>query len=485
MLVPRVFWRPVGAAVGRAAPGPMRAYYKAVAKSYVSTLCRTNGIRALYTYSSFVGGNFRPGRSDVDFVAVTDAPTAEREVELLRRMRGPYRRHQGLLPIDVWTIPAAEFHESAAWVTAMRPRAAEERPTRAVAEWQLLAGEDLRSCGVRQPDPRLAVIGDYFTRRALEYVASRRRPAIKLAYYLAELERDAEREGLRGDSPEALRRSRAQLAKGSSRSSLVETAIDAALRVIDEQRGRHAVPREQPLSVGADWNTPAPSQELVETAARLLRTLDAPAAAAVRSATLFLLPPELRPVVLLECAESEGTLPLIRWTVRGGGAASALRQGLGVQVVTSRLAEDAWRSTLTCYSLVGGGHHLIGEPLAPRIALPARELQLELLHYEGFWGATTVRWALLGHRRYERKDSRIVELAAQRRLAAGESPVLDPATLVRTAPELRAVATDGAAAVETLDDADWARLALELWRGWPASFAPDAAAPEAPAPHAS
>jgi hypothetical protein len=484
MLVPRALWRPLGAAVGRAAPGPMRAYYKAVARSYVSTLRRTSGIRALYTYSSFVGGNFRPGRSDVDFVAVTDASTPASEVELLERLRGPYRRHQGLLPIDVWTIPSGEFHETAAWVTAMRPRAAEERPTRAVAEWRLLAGEDLRPSGVWQPDPRLAVIGDYFTRRVLEYVATRRRPAIKLAYYLAELERDAEREGVAGDALSALRRSRAQLAKGSSRSSVVETAAHATLRVVDEQRGRHAVPREHPISPDAAWQVPAPSEELAASAGRLLGALDPAAAGAVRSATVFLLPVEGRPVVLLECLESSAALPLIRWAVGGGGAASAHRQGLGIQVLTSRLAEDAWRHGLTCYSLVGGGRHLFGEPLAPRIALPRRALQLELAHYEGFWAATTVRWALLGHRRYERKHSRVLELAAQRRLAAGEAPILDSGKLMRTVPELRALGGDPAA-VAALDDSAWGRLALGLWRGWPASPAQHAAAGEAQARHAS
>jgi hypothetical protein len=469
MLVPRALWRPVGAAIGRAAPGPMRAYYRAVARSYVATLRRTHGIRALYTYSSFVGGNFRPGRSDVDFVAVTDAPTPEREVELLLSLRGPFRRHQGLLPIDVWEIPAAEFEDTAAWVTALRPRAAEERPTRSVAEWRLLAGEDLRGSGVWQPDARLAVIGDYFTRRALEYVASRRRPGVKLAYYLAELERDAEREGLVGDALSQLQRSRAQLAKGASRSSVVESAIHATLRVVDEQRGRHSVPREHPVSPTTGWSVPAPSDEAAARAERLLETLDGAAAAALRSATIFLLPLETRPVVLLECAESGAALPLIRWAVSGGGATSAFRQGLGLHLLTSRLAEDAWRNGLLCYSLVGAGRHLFGDALAPRIALPHRRLQLELAHYDGFWRATTVRWALLGHRRYERKDSRVLEVAAERLLAEDEPPILDAGVLMRTVPELRQLGTDDPVAIAALDDAAWGRLALELWRGWPSA----------------
>src|SRR5687768_13384812 len=121
MLVPRAFWRPVGAAVGRLAPGPMRAYYRAVVRSYVSTLRRTPEVKALYTYGSFAGDTFRPGRSDVDLVAVTEAAAPGREVALLLRLRKSFRRHQGLLPIDVFEMPAEEFEETAAWVTAMRP----------------------------------------------------------------------------------------------------------------------------------------------------------------------------------------------------------------------------------------------------------------------------------------------------------------------------------------------------------------------------
>jgi hypothetical protein len=466
MLVPRAFWRPVGAAVGRAAPGPMRAYYRAVTRSYLTSLRRTAGVRALYMYSSFVGGNFRPGRSDVDFVAVTDAPTPASEVDLLLRMRRPYRRHQGLLPIDVWTIPEAEFEDTAAWVTAMRPRAAEDRPTRAVSEWRLLAGEDLRSRDVRQPDPRVAVIGDYFVRRALEHVATRRRPAIKLAYYLAELERDAEREGLTGPALDVLQTSRARLARGAARASVIETAIHATLGLVDEHRGRHALPCTEAVCPSDDWDVPPPRDGAVAAARRLLGTLDREAKDAIRSATIYTRPFELQQVVLLECGEPDAALPLIRWSVGGGAAKAAHRAGLALHILSSRLAEDFWRSGTSCYALVGGGRLLFGDALAPRIRAPARRWQNELWHYGGFWGATSVRWTLLGHRSHSREDDWPFRIAAERELAAGEPPVLDPASLMTRIPELRPLGRDPAS-VGSLDDRAWGRLALEIWRGWP------------------
>jgi hypothetical protein len=68
----------------------------------------------------------------------------------------------------------------------MRPRVADERPARAVAEWRLFSGDELRPLGVRELDPRLATVGDYYVRRALE-ILRRPRGARKLSAYLVEL----------------------------------------------------------------------------------------------------------------------------------------------------------------------------------------------------------------------------------------------------------------------------------------------------------
>ena len=462
--MPRAFWRRVGATAGRLAPGPMRAYYRAVVRSYLASLRRQEGIRAAYAYGSFVGGNFRPGRSDVDFVSVTEAATAADEVELLLQLRGPYRRHQGLLPIDLWEFPEAEFAQTARWVGAMRPRAGERLPRRSVGDWRLLWGEEFRSDGIEEADPRLATVGDYFIRAALGQAGQGR----ELGAYLLELEHDVEREGFDWPSLQDLRRSRARLASGGVDVAESEAALHATLRVVEDHRRRHAFPYEKYLTARDDWRVPAPDDAAVAAAGVLLRGCDTRAAATVRSATLYvpLALDDLRPVLLLECEDADAATPLIAWIVRAGVDA-ARRAGLELHLVTSLLAEDLWRSPLQAHAVIGGGRCLLGEELAGRVGLPAKPWISDLAQYGGFWGATSIRRSLLGHRNSKRQDRWPLHLAAERRLAAGEPPLLDAAALMRETPELRTVGSEDPQAVRALRDRDWARLGLEIWRGWP------------------
>lgn len=446
----------------------MRAYYRTVVRSYLSSLRRTDGIRALYAFGSYVGGNFRPGRSDVDFVAVTDASTAAREVELLLRLRGPYRRHQGLLPIDVWELPAGELDDTAGWIGAMRPRAGETQPRRSVGDWKLLQGQELRSRGIREPDPRLATVGDYFIREAIRRIGSGRGAGRKVAFYLAEVQR-VEREGFTWRSLEDLRRARTSLARGSRDPAVLEAALHATLRVVDDHRRQHALPYEDRLTVDGGAAIPDLDERALTAARRLLSTLDSDAAAALRSATVYAPLPftDAASNVLLECEDAEAAIPVIRWLVRHGGADAAQRAGIDLQLLTTRLAEDLWRSHLHSYAVAGGGRCLLGEDLAGRIRLPAADLIRELAHYEGFWGAAFARWVLLGQRNTARIDKWPLRIAAQRLLAMGQPPILDPRTLMREVPELCALGSDDPAFLGTLDDAIWARVSLEIWRAWP------------------
>jgi predicted nucleotidyltransferase len=445
----------------------MSSYYRAVVRSYVSTLRRAEGIRALYAYGSFVGGNFRPGRSDVDFVAVTDAPTAAREVELLLRLRGSYRRHQGFLPIDVWEIPAGELADTGGWIGGMRPRAGETRPRRSVGDWQLITGEELRPDDIWEADWRLATIGDYFIRNAISRAAPGRVSGLRLASHLEELERDVTREGFAWPSLADLGRARARLARGSSSPADVEAALHATLRVVEDHRRHHAFPYEGRLTPGGSWRVPSPEAAAVAGGRKLLGTLDREAEAALRSAVIYLPFDGGRPTVVLECEDARSAPPIIAWIVRGGGIEGARRAGLQLHLLTSWLAEDLWRSGRHCYALAGGGRSLVGEDLTGRIRVPARRWRLDLAHYEGFWGAASVRWRLLGHRRTVRRHGWPLELAAERRLAAEEPPLLDWRELMREEPELRALGADDPGALAALDDAAWARVALEIWRGWP------------------
>ena len=249
---------------------------------------------------------------------------------------------------------------------------------------------------------------------------------------------------------------------------MLESALHATLLVVDDHRREHALPYEERLAPADDWRIPAPADEAVSGAENVLRSLDAPTEAALRSATVYvpLRVLEPRPVLLLECEDGSSARPLVRWIVREGGR-QARRIGLELQLVTSRLAEDSWRNGLHCYAIVGAGRCLLGEELAGRIRLPSRQWARELAHYGGFWGATSIRRTLLGHRNTRRDDSWPLRLAAERRVAAGEPPLLDPQALMRETPELAALGSHDPPVLAALEDAEWARVGLEIWRGWP------------------
>src|SRR4051794_31625163 len=157
MKLREALWRTLAPPLGRVAPGPVRAYYAAVTRSLVRSLTRDPAVVAVYAHGSYALGDLRPGRSDVDLVAVVEDMSVEEEVALLRRLGTRYRRRQALLPLDLSVLSRSAFSRGAPWHAFLRMRIGEPRPVCAVEEWRLLAGREVRESRW-ELEPRLAYL---------------------------------------------------------------------------------------------------------------------------------------------------------------------------------------------------------------------------------------------------------------------------------------------------------------------------------------
>jgi predicted nucleotidyltransferase len=427
---------------GRVPAGAARRYYDGVTGSLVRALERLDGVLAVYAWGSYATGAYRPGRSDVDLVVVVaDAASPEAEVALLGAIRDRYVRRQAVLPIDLTAIALAELGRDAGAHELIRLRAADRRPGIAPAEWRLLGGGDVRPDDVPGPDPALRYVSDARVQAALAALAGGRRGAARTAAgLLARLDEDAALDGPHRESAERLRAARGRLVRDGSAAS---EALQAALALVDEHRRGHPAPAGSPPADAGAWGADAPSDAAAEAGRRIAEGVPG----ALRSATVHQPAFGPRPVLLLEGADVDGAGALLRWAI-GGGAAAADRGGLRLEVVTTRIAEDAWRSrALRWVSLLAGSRHVAGEPLAPRIAVPA-DGPARIAHYAAVTAVAQARWALLGRRGFTADATLPLRVAAARRLVAGEPPEIRPDALAPASQDL---------------------AALRLWHDWPLS----------------
>jgi hypothetical protein len=95
--------------------------------------------------------------------------------------------------------------------------------------------------------------------------------------------------------------------------------------------------------------------------------------------------------------------------------------------------------------VVGASAHVVGEPLAPRIRLPAQEVARDLLDFRAFTACEIARAAIVGLRTMRRSDVVLPQLELALALLRG-LPVEPP----RPGREL--------------DDGAWAQRAVELRR---------------------
>src|SRR5207247_261619 len=167
------------------------------------------------------------------------------------------------------------------------------------------------------------------------------------------------------------------------------------LRVADERPGlalgQWRLLAGEGLRPGRAARPPAPAA--LHAARALSRDLKTPG---LRSLTVYQPPFAAHPSLLLEGADVDAARPALRWAA-DGGAARAARAGLRVEVLTSRLAEDAWRSrALRWVGLTAAAEHLEGDPLAPRIGLPAGGLERDVARYGAVTAVACARWAAVG-----------------------------------------------------------------------------------------
>jgi hypothetical protein len=378
----------------------MGAAYGVMTASAVRALMRHPNVLAVYANGSLATGQLRPGASDADLVAVVADDPPERELAVLRELSRPYRRRQAVFPLDLVTMPAAELRRAAGFHVLRRGRIAELGPLYPHGTWRLLGGAEQR---VRfEPDPRLFYVTEEHVARALRG-------------HEVMLRRDIERQVVAWPEADALRaaRTRADVAA-------------AALAVIDRQRVLVAVDAAAPPE---DWSAPAPSADAVAAARRIAP----PVAEAV---TVHQPPFSPRAELLVEGEPSA----LARWAAHGGWA-DAEAAGLVLRITTARLAEDAWRGGLRAASLLSGAVHVGGEPLAPRLIFPEREL-LELAaeaHCHAL--LAQLRFTVLGKRRSAPDPTLADRLAAWRRVMSGGPLTAQPAPA----------------------DGDWALRALRAW----------------------
>lgn len=416
MRVRGFLWRTVAHAAGRLAPAPMRAYHEAVTRSLVRALARDRDVVAVYGQGSYATGELRPGRSDVDLVAVVADHDIDGELQLLARLGRAYRRHQAVLPIDLAVIPQADFAESAALLARRRGRIATPGPMVALGRWRLLAGDELRGA----PEPAHGH-GWYLTEAHVARAVRAAATGGDVRAALGDLIHDVERE--RVDWPSAHR-----LLAARTPAELIE----AALALTDAQRELvpiHAGPR----AVDGWVAPPAP-------AAAPFAALAFPG-----PATLHRPPFSPRPELIVEGDPDV----LARWAV-AGGARAVLAAGGDLRLATPRLAEEGWRGGFRAASILQAAVTLAGEPLAARLRLPGAAVLRDQAATQANGLLADARAALLGRRGASLDPLLPVRLAAWRILAQG-GPLLG---------EERALI----AAVPVLSEPDWGRRALAAGR---------------------
>jgi hypothetical protein len=292
----------------------------------------------------------------------------------------------------VTVLAAGELARDAGAHELIRLRVAAARPGLAMGEWRLLAGDEVRPDRLRVAPPELRYVSDV---RIQWGVASPER-AIAL---LGRLDENAALDGPHGD---AVRRLRAARSRGD-----VAGALAAGLALAGEHRAAaEVVGLSRPLE--SDGVTV--EGDAIAAARRLAGSWEFP----LRSATVHQPVFSRRPALLLESDEVEGAL---RWAL-GGDAA---RAGLAVEVVTPRLAEDAWRSRGLRWLSVAGGAHLAGDPLAERVRLPGADVLGAVARYGAVTAIACARWAAIGRRSFAPDVTVPARLAAYGAVAAGEA----------------------------------------------------------------
>jgi predicted nucleotidyltransferase len=414
MRVRGFLWRTAGRAAGRAAPRPVRAYHEAVTRSLVRALLRDPDVVAVYAQGSYAAGELRPGRSDVDLVAVVADSDVEGELAQLARLRRPYRRHQAVLPIDLAVLGRSGFATAAGRLAQRRGRMRAPGPMVPVAAWRLLGGDDLRTGAETTP------AGDWYVTES--HVARAVRAAATggdVRAALRHLIHDVRRERLRWPSAQRL-----LTAAGDAE------LIAAALELTDAQRDVVPVAAAQRAVPG--WTAPP--------APAAVPRLDVPG-----PATLHHPPFAPRPELIVEGEP----LVLARWAVDGGAAAAA-RAGVDLRIATPRLAQEGWRGGMRAASILLASIPVDGPPLAQRLCLPAGDVLREQAATQAQGFLLAARAALLGHRGTRRDPLLPARLAAWRVLADG-GPLLGEERSLR-------------AAVPALAEPDWARSALTVAR---------------------
>ncbi|MDX6657065.1 MAG: hypothetical protein QOH62_1858 [Solirubrobacteraceae bacterium] len=416
MRVRSFVWRTVGSGAGRLAPGPVRAYHEVVTRSLVRALLRDPDVVAVYAQGSYATGELRPGRSDVDLVAVVADHDVDGELALLARLAKPYRRHQGVLPLDLAVLPVSTFRVTAERLAQRRGRIGTPGPMVPVARWLLLGGADARDDAVVAKASRW-----YLTEAHVARAVHAACTGGDVRGALAALLHDVRREAL--DWPSARRLLSATDAGG---------LIAAALSLTDAQRDLIAVACAPRTVEG--WMAPAAPD---------LGSLGG--IAFPGPATLHHPPFGAGPELVVE-GEPE---VLARWAIAGGVQAVA-RAGADLRLATPRLAEEGWRGGLRAASLLLASTTTDGPPLAARVRLPAADVLREHAAAQADGLLADARATLLG-RRGGALNPRLPELLAAWRVLARGGPLLGEEGALR-------------AAVGELEEPDWGRRALTVGR---------------------
>jgi len=384
----------------------------------------------LYSHGSYGAGTLRPGRSDVDLVAVVEDLEPELEVDVLVAIGRRYRPRQAILPIDLSVVSRSEFVRAAGWVAHRRRLIGADKPVAAVAAWRLLGGEELREAKPWEPDRRLGYVSEAQLSEALtSWAVSPKEFALKLGRFATLVER----ESLDWPGARRLVAAAPELARlGGAREGFL-----GALEIMDADRARHEIPRRRkPASEG--WRLAQPDPEKVETARALISLLEPP------SATLYLEPARLSPTLLVDAGPPDRAERVVDWALRTG-ARAAHAAGMTLEITTSRMAEDSWRPGFRWIGLVGASEHVAGTPFLPRFRLPEQEFVDELLDFRAFSAGEVARSSLLGLRTMRSGPWVLRQLALVRDLLAGEALVapsthsesLDERELTKRAVELR------------------------------------------------